>query len=132
MCSLRTCHESDICKIFPRTLLKNNLRKKKKYILYWWMRPEAFRGCWSMLNALLFNSQSNIYLYFWLLSSITFAYSTCTEWPPLSHPLPDTFPPLSTFSPSVQPFFLIFKCNSYLVEKSQKDLKDPGDVLLYV
>lgn len=31
------------------------------------------------------------------------------------------------------PFFLFFfKLNCYLVERSQKELKDPGDVVLYV
>lgn len=49
----------------------------------------------------------------------------------LSHPLPDIFPPLSTFSLSLQlALFLMWFFN--LVEKSQKNLEDQGDVVLYV
>lgn len=64
--------------------------------------------------------QSNLYLYFWLLSSISSAYTTCIEWSLLFHPPPDIFPTLSTFSPSLQPAFFFLNCNFYLVEKSQK------------
>lgn len=42
------------------------------------------RICRFISNVLIFSNQSNLYLYLWLLSSITSAYTTCTEWSLLS------------------------------------------------
>lgn len=72
---------------------------------------------------------------FWIVSlTFTFISESCLPSPVLTDLLSLTlYLKLSRLSlPSLHPcnlFFFFFKCDTNLVEKSQKDLKDPGDVV---
>ena len=59
-----------LCPFFLECISSSNKMQLKNNL---WLR-----GCRFIFNVLICSYQSNLYL--WLLSSITSAYTTCTEW----------------------------------------------------